>query len=111
MQLRNAGYQSVEKLIDFGTGVVKFLPPEDEIRAQLRELTSQTRQLRADLQGLITRRGATRATFPNDQRYRLKPEPSSSADDSAAVPKPQESKPPEPKRRSTKSTKKRSTRR
>ena len=36
---------------------MKFLPPEDEIRAQLRELTSQTRRLRADLQGLINDRG------------------------------------------------------
>lgn len=56
---------------------MKFLPPEEEIRAQLRELTSQTRRLRADLQGMITRRGPK--SFSHDKRYRLKPERPSSA--------------------------------
>ena len=54
---------------------MKFLPPEEEIRAQLRELTSQTRRLRADLQGMITRRGPSDKSFSHDKRYRLKPEP------------------------------------
>jgi hypothetical protein len=53
---------------------MKFLPPEEEIRAQLRELTSQTRRLRADLQGMIKRRGPSDKSFSHDQRYRLKPE-------------------------------------
>ena len=53
---------------------MKFLPPEEEIRAQLRELTTQTRQLRADLQGMIKRRGPSEKAFSHDQRYRLKPE-------------------------------------
>jgi len=53
------------------------LPPEEEIRAQLRELTSQTRRLRADLQGMIKRRGPSDKAFSHDQRYRLKPERSS----------------------------------
>jgi hypothetical protein len=53
---------------------MKFLPPEEEIRAQLRELTSQTRRLRADLQGMITRRGPSDKAFSHDQWYRLKPE-------------------------------------
>jgi hypothetical protein len=52
---------------------MKFLPPEDEIRAQLRELTSKTRRLRADLQGMITRRGPSDKAFSHDHRYRLKP--------------------------------------
>jgi hypothetical protein len=59
---------------------MKFLPPEDEIRAQLRELTSQTRRLRADLQGMITRRGPSDKSFSHDKRYRLKPEPQTSVD-------------------------------
>jgi hypothetical protein len=54
---------------------MKFLPPEEELRAQLRELTSQTRRLRADLQGMITRRGPSDKSFAHDKRYRLKPEP------------------------------------
>jgi len=58
---------------------VKFLPPEDEIRAQLRELTSQTRRLRADLQGMITRRPSGSAF--SDQRYRLRPDPVAQAED------------------------------
>ena len=53
---------------------MKFLPPEEEIRAQLRELTSQTRRLRADLQGMIKRRGPSDKAFSHDQRYRLRPE-------------------------------------
>ena len=52
---------------------MKFLPPEDEIRAQLRELTSQTRRLRADLEGMITRRGHSDRAFSHDQRFRVKP--------------------------------------
>jgi hypothetical protein len=47
---------------------MKFLPPEDEIRAQLRELTSQTRRLRADLQGLINDRGHSNSAFARDHR-------------------------------------------
>ena len=56
---------------------MKFLPPEEEIRAQLRDLTSKTRRLRADLQGMITRRGPSDKAFSHDHRYRLKPELSS----------------------------------
>jgi hypothetical protein len=56
---------------------MKFLPPEEEIRAQLRQLTSQTRRLRADLEGMITRRGPSDKSFSHDKRYRLKPEPQS----------------------------------
>jgi hypothetical protein len=60
---------------------MKFFPPEDEIRAQLRELTSQTRQLRKDLQGMIKRRSTSGAAFSHDQRYRLRPErPASSSE-------------------------------
>ena len=59
---------------------MKFLPPEEEIRAQLRELTSQTRRLRADLQGMITRRGPSEKSFSHDKRYRLKPEPTAPAE-------------------------------
>lgn len=58
---------------------MKFLPPEEEIRAQLRELTSQTRRLRADIQGMITRRGPTDKSFSHDKRYRLRPEPTADA--------------------------------
>jgi hypothetical protein len=58
---------------------MKFLPPEEEIRAQLRELTSQTRRLRADIQGMITRRGPSDKAFSHDQRYRLRPERSRAA--------------------------------
>jgi hypothetical protein len=90
---------------------VKFLPPEEEIRAQLRELTSQTRQLRADLQGLITRRGPSQAAFSHDHRYRLKPDPftandysPSSADDHSPPSKDRASKPAAEKRRSSKPT-------
>jgi hypothetical protein len=78
---------------------VKFLPPEEEIRAQLRELTTQTRQLRADLQGLITKRGApSRTAFSHDHRYRLKPDPSMANDDTRSRP----AEPEPPKRRSSK---------
>jgi hypothetical protein len=63
---------------------MKFLPPEEEIRAQLRELTSQTRRLRADIQGMITRRGPSDKSFSHDKRYRLKPEPT--ADPPAEMP-------------------------
>jgi hypothetical protein len=52
---------------------MKFLPPEDEIRAQLRELTSQTRRLRADLQGLINDKGHSDSAFER-QRRRLRGE-------------------------------------
>jgi hypothetical protein len=90
---------------------VKFLPPEEEIRAQLRELTSQTRQLRADLQGLITRRGPSKSAFSHDHRYRLKPDPSSANDytppGKATHPSPAEQDPkPASKRRSPKSSNK-----
>jgi len=50
---------------------MKFLPPEDEIRAQLRELTSKTRRLRTDLQGLINDRGHSSA-FSRDRRLHAK---------------------------------------
>jgi hypothetical protein len=93
-----------ENWLDFVRVVVKFLPPEEEIRAQLRELTSQTRQLRADLQGLITRRGPSKSAFSHDHRYRLKPDPSMANDQ--PPPSTEEPKPVPPKRRSTKSTKK-----
>jgi hypothetical protein len=53
---------------------MKFLPPEDEIRAQLRELTSKTRRLRADLQGLINDRGHANSAFSRDRRLRVKPD-------------------------------------
>jgi hypothetical protein len=53
---------------------MKFLPPEEEIRAQLRELTSQTRRLRADLQGMITHRGPSDTAFSHDHRHRIRPE-------------------------------------
>jgi hypothetical protein len=86
---------------------VKFLPPEEEIRAQLRELTSQTRQLRADLQGLITRRGPSKSAFSHDRRYRLKPDPSTANDH---PPPSKEDQNPAPKRRSSKSTRKSSKR-
>jgi hypothetical protein len=48
---------------------MKFLPPEEEIRAQLRELTSKTRRLRADLQGLIDDKGHSDSAFA---RHRLR---------------------------------------
>jgi len=51
---------------------MKFLPPEDEIRAQLRELTSQTRRLRADLQGLINDRGHYDSALARHHRRLLK---------------------------------------
>jgi len=79
---------------------VKFLPPEEEIRAQLRELTSQTRQLRADLQGLITRRSPSQSAFSHDRGYRLKPDPSIANDD-GRIREPQESKAVSPKRNSS----------
>lgn len=82
---------------------MKFLPPEDEIRAQLRELTSQTRRLRADLQGMIKRRGPSDKAFSHDQRYRLKPERESAVDaDTASEPEPDQhrSTSAEPARRS-----------
>jgi hypothetical protein len=53
---------------------MKFLPPEEEIRAQLRELTSQTRRLRADIQGMITRRGPSDTASSHDHRHRIRPE-------------------------------------
>ena len=71
---------------------MKFLPPEEEIRAQLRELTSQTRRLRADLQGMIKRRGPSDRSFSHDQRYRLKPERGAADDEEA----PREAEPAEP---------------
>ena len=55
---------------------MKFLPPEDEIRAQLRELTSKTRRLRTDLQGLINDRGRSASAFSRDRRLRAKLDPS-----------------------------------
>jgi hypothetical protein len=48
---------------------MKFLPPEEEIRAQLRELTTKTRRLRADLQGLIDDKGHSDSAFA---RHRLR---------------------------------------
>jgi hypothetical protein len=87
---------------------VKFLPPEEEIRAQLRELTSQTRQLRADLQGLITRRGPSKSAFSQDRRYRLKPDPSIAND---CAPPPKEEEKPASKPRSSKPPNKSSKRR
>jgi hypothetical protein len=48
---------------------MKFLPPEEEIRAQLRELTSKTRRLRADLQGMIDDKGHSDSAFA---RHRLR---------------------------------------
>jgi hypothetical protein len=73
---------------------MKFLPPEDEIRAQLRELTSQTRRLRADLQGMITHRGHSEKAFSHDQRYRLRPDVSAAPPEEEPVeaqPKPRRS--------------------
>jgi hypothetical protein len=51
---------------------MKLIPPEDEIRAQLRELTSKTRRLRTDLQGLINDRGRSDSAFSRDRRLRAK---------------------------------------
>lgn len=75
---------------------MKFLPPEEEIRAQLRELTSQTRRLRADLQGMITRRGPSDKSFSHDRRYRLKPDLVEGAPEEPPTTDP---KPPAPKSR------------
>ena len=83
---------------------MKFLPPEEEIRAQLRELTSQTRRLRADLQGMITRRGPSDKSFSHDKRYRLRPEPLTSGDAEnppAAEPKERGTEPPKSVRRTS----------
>ena len=53
---------------------MKSLPPEEEIRAQLRDLTSKTRRLRADLQGLINDK--THSTSPiAREHWRLSSEP------------------------------------
>ena len=51
---------------------MKFLPPEDEIRAQLRELTTKTRRLRADLQGLINDRGQSGSALMRDLDHALR---------------------------------------
>jgi hypothetical protein len=64
---------------------MKYLPPEDEIRAQLRELTTKTRRLRTDLQGLINDRGHSGSAFSRDRRLREKPASSPSTDQSAAA--------------------------
>jgi hypothetical protein len=86
---------------------MKFLPPEEEIRAQLRELTSKTRRLRADLQGLIDDKGRSDSVFAR-QRLRVKederPTPSDGPDPPArrqySTVDPPKSKPPKsPKRR------------
>jgi hypothetical protein len=61
---------------------MKYLPPEDEIRAQLRELTTKTRRLRTDLQGLINDRGHSGSAFSRDRRLRAKPDPSPGTDQS-----------------------------
>ena len=58
----------------FARTSMKFLPPEEEIRAQLRELTSKTRRLRADLTGLINDRGHSNSAFSRDHRLRPKPD-------------------------------------
>jgi hypothetical protein len=77
---------------------MKFLPPEEEIRAQLRELTSQTRRLRADLQGMITRRKPADTSFSHDKRYRLRLETRRPAHaDTPAIPDPEEQPPAPPK--------------
>jgi hypothetical protein len=77
---------------------MKFLLPEEEIRAQLSELTSQSRRLRADIQGMITRRGPSDKAFSHDQRYRLKPERSRVA--SAEEPEAEANEPAAPPRKS-----------
>jgi len=64
---------------------MKFLPPEDEIRAQLRELTTKTRRLRTDLQGLINDRGHSGSAFSRDARLRARPGPSTAADQSSGL--------------------------
>jgi hypothetical protein len=66
---------------------MKFLPPEEEIRAQLRELTSQTRRLRADLQGMIDDKAHADSAF---DRHRLKREVrlTASSPKDAPVPRP-----------------------
>ena len=73
---------------------MKFLPPEEEIRAQLRELTSKTRRLRADLQGLIDDKTHSDSPFAREHRRlssdRQSPysEPRSIADDAPRSRKP-----------------------
>jgi hypothetical protein len=87
---------------------MKFLPPEEEIRAQLRQLTSQTRRLRADLEGMITRRGPSDKSFSHDKRYRLKPEPRAVAEsEPPAEPEPKERRLAAPKSARQSSPKKR----
>ena len=59
---------------------MKYLPPEDEIRSQLRELTTKTRRLRTDLQGLINDRGHSGSAFSPDRRLRAKAAPAPETD-------------------------------
>jgi hypothetical protein len=74
---------------------MKFLPPEDEIRAQLRELTTKTRRLRTDLQGLINDRGHSGSALSRDGRLRAKAAPSpDQSSGSAAEAQPVKSKRP-----------------
>jgi len=70
---------SVESISDIRSSM-KFLPPEDEIRAQLRDLTTKTRRLRTDLQGLINDRGHSGSAFSRDRGLRAKPAPSVARD-------------------------------
>jgi hypothetical protein len=84
---------------------MKFLPPEDEIRAQLRELTSKTRRLRTDLQGLINDRGHSGSAFSRDRRLHAKTNasppilPSDQLPSSRARQQPVESKRPKARKR------------
>jgi hypothetical protein len=48
---------------------VKKLPPEDEIKARLRELTEDSRRVREELQRMIQRSGDRSRAF-GDQRLR-----------------------------------------
>ena len=72
MQFERKRAKLLVSLLFFVRSGMKFLPPEEEIRAQLRELTSKTRRLRADIQGLLTHRGHSGPSFSNDYRHRLK---------------------------------------
>jgi len=78
---------------------MKYLPPEDEIRAQLRELTTKTRRLRTDLQGLINDRGHSGSAFSRDERLRAKTPATDQSSGSAPHGQPVKSKRPKARKR------------
>ena len=51
---------------------MKKLPSDEQINAQLRDLTTETRRARMELEQMLRRRGPSPSAFAHDRRLPLK---------------------------------------